>query len=163
MAMTIPRPGDMAITRGGGLAMALVRFGTHSEYGHAAIVKEATSIRVCVIEATPHGVREKWYPLDHFKYSTGGPIELTEVQREIIVRTAQSYVGLPYDWPSIAAFVIRWLGAKHLSYSPSHPDKHLFCSELVVWAYLIAKVFLFPGRAPGDVAPADLEQFCPNA
>lgn len=165
MTVITPRPGDFGIKPGGGLAMWLVRLGTFSRYGHACIVESINPVPgphvVTVIEALPSGVTRSYVEPSEFRWSTGGPIVPTEGQRQLIVAVALDCLGRGYDWPSIAGFVVRFFGAK-FGYSPDHPDNRLFCSELVVWAYREAGVDLFPGKAPGDVSPGDLVDYCPR-
>jgi hypothetical protein len=165
--MTMPTPGDFGVKPGGGLAMWLVRLGTFSRYGHAAVVVgtwHGTDLPVKIVEATPKGVVERWCHASEFRWSDGGPtgIGLSDLQRHHITATATAYLGRGYDWPSIGGFLVRFFGAK-FGYSPDHPDSKLMCSELVVWAYKVAGIDLFPGTAPGDVSPGMLVDFCPRS
>lgn len=160
----LPQPGDFGIKPGGGLAMWLIRLGTFSRYGHACIVDAVNSAAgltvVTIIEAMPTGVVRRPAHVSEFRWSTGGPVVPTEGQRHQIRAAAQDCLGRGYDWPSIAGFLVRFFGAK-FGYSPDHPDRKLICSELVVWTYKKAGIDLFPGKAPGDISPGDLSQFCP--
>lgn len=85
---------------------------------------------------------------------------LTEGQRDVITEVSEGCLGRGYDWPSIAGFLFRFFGAK-FGYTAEHPDQKLMCSELVAWSYRMAGVDLFPKKAPGDVSPGDLAQYCP--
>lgn len=169
----VPQPGDFGIKPGGGTAMWWVRLGTFSRYGHAAEVigtdfgKTAAGWldppRVRIVEAAPGGVRKAWVGIDEFRWSTGGPLDdqLTDEIRNNLVRRAVDQVGRDYDWPSIGKFLIRFFYAKYRGYSPDHPDEKLFCSELIVWNRDLEGIHMFPGKAPGDIAPGELADFCP--
>lgn len=152
--------------------MALVRWGTKSKYGHAALVVGwdpalSPECPVQIIEAAPGGVRMQWVALDAFRWSTDGPIHVTGDQRAKIITTAWNSLKSAYDWPSVLEFVPRFWNAKFKGYFAEHSDDHLFCSELVVWAYRQAGISLFPSHidprsiAPGAVSPGMLEPFCP--
>lgn len=163
-ALSQPRSGDFGIKPGYGMAMWLVRLGTFSRYGHACIVESVQmlpgSATIMIIEALPAGVHRRPCLPSEFRWSTGGPVTLTQGQRDVIAEVSAGCIGRGYDWPSIAGFLVRFFGAK-FGYSPDHPDEKLICSELVVWSYKMAGVDLFPKKAPGDVSPGDLVQFCP--
>lgn len=165
----LPRVGDFGIKHGGGAAMWLVRLGTFSRYGHAAEVVRvshdlylANLPSVQIVEATPKGVITRFVHPTEFRWSTGGMLDgvLTDEIRNDLAERALRQLGKGYDWPSIAGFVVRFFGAK-FGYSPDHPDDKLFCSELVVWNRLESGIVMFPGRAPGDVSPGELADFCP--
>src|SRR3954464_13060697 len=123
--MIIPNRGDIGLARGGGPAMAMVRWGTGirhlswgrfwripAKYGHAAVCigPGPSPDEVTIIEATPSGVIKRNVWITHFDWSTGGPYDdqLTEEVRDEIARIARSYLGRHYDWPSIADFLRRW-------------------------------------------------------
>jgi hypothetical protein len=185
MTQVTPRPGDFGLSRGGGLAMAVVRWGTGApvfkygrwfrrpaKYGHACVVVGGTrlnlpdgAVEVDVVEATPAGTRRVWVPVDRFDWSTGGPLEpqLTDGRRDIIVRTAIGCIGRGYDWLAIAEFIPRWAWSKYRGHDQDHPDAKVICSELVAWTYRVAGVVgLHDGRAPGSIAPSDLAEFLPG-
>jgi len=152
-----PRAGDFGLAKGGGALMAVVRFGTFSRYGHAAICEAIDAGgRAWVIEPMPTGCRRRLADLGEFVWSD---VDLTASQAEQIVDYARTTIGLRYDWPSILGFVARFWGAKIRGRSGDHADQKLICSELVVWAYRRVGVDLCPGKAPGDVSPGDLDQW----
>lgn len=136
--------------------MRVVRMGTMSRYGHAAIC-EAVHVdgRVQVIEPMPSGCRRRAAHPAEFVWSD---VPLTRQQRDTVVAYARSCIGLPYDWRAIAGFLARFWGVRlRLLPSADHPDRKLMCSEMVVWAWRAAGVDLAPGRAPGDCSPGDLD------
>jgi uncharacterized protein YycO len=153
----VPRKGDFGLAAGGGAIMRVVRLGTFSRFGHACIAEDvADPAAIVVIEPMPTGCRRRTAHPREFVWSA---LDLTDEQRDTIVRYATTTVGLPYDWVSIAGFLLRFWGGKLRLPSSDHPDRKLICSELVVWAYREAGVDLAPGRPPGDVSPGDLDQF----
>lgn len=152
--------------------MWLVRLGTFSRYGHAAEVVDTrpavpdapgSKPQVLIVEAAPGGVRQRWCALDEFRWSTGGPLDqrLTPEIRARLVRRAYSTLNRGYDWPSIVHFIPRFFYAKFRSRPQEHPDRRLFCSELVVWNRREEGIDMFPDTAPGDVSPGMLQDFCP--
>jgi hypothetical protein len=170
----IPQRGDFGIKPGGGLAMRLVRWGTKSRYGHAAVVVDfnpaaSPAAPVQIVEAAPGGVRMQWVKVDAFRWSTGGPLEevLTEAARGKIVAGAWKAIRSDYDWPSVLEFIPRFVVANFKGYFADRPDDRLFCSEMVVWLYREAGITMFPSKwddreiAPGAVSPGMLEKFCP--
>jgi len=153
-----PLHGDFGLQAGSGLAMFLVRVGTLSRWGHACIaVGDAAGGQIQIVEAMPEGVRTRTSTVGSWVWSN---VPLTDAQRDHIAGTAFTEVGKPYDWPSIAGFVLRHFGM-HLrgKRSKDHPDDSLICSELAAWSYREAGVDLFPDVAPGDVAPGDLAEY----
>lgn len=137
--------------------MFFVRVGTLSRYGHACVaIGEPSGDMVQIVEAMPDGVRCRTARISEWTWSN---VELTDEQRADIALTAFNEVGKPYDWGSIAGFILRHFGARLRGRSEDHPDTKLICSELAVWSYREAGVDLFPGVAPGDVSPGDLAQY----
>jgi uncharacterized protein YycO len=134
--------------------MWLVRLGTFSRYGHAAVCTEASDgLAVTVVEAYPGGARARQARADEFVWSS---LVLSEGQRRQIVEAAVGCLGLPYDWWDIARFLLRYRRGRLFGVTPDYADRRLICSELVVWCYRQAEVDLAPGRAPGAVSPGDL-------
>jgi uncharacterized protein YycO len=157
--MTGPALGDFGLTRGAGWAMWAVRLGTASRWGHACVVVGMSTDPerpARIVEAMPDGVRVRNVALREWTWSN---VDLSEAQRAVIVAIALDEVGRPYDWPSIAGFVLRRLGWKIRGRSADHPDAKLICSELVAWTYRQAGADMFPGVAPGDISPGDLAQY----
>lgn len=153
----MPLRGDFGLQAGSGWAMLLVRVGTLSRYGHACLaVEDAAGGMVRIVEAMPDGVRTRTGPVDEWTWSN---VTLSDAQRGMVAAIAATEVGKPYDWPSIAGFVLRHLGVKIRGRSSDHPDDKLICSELVAWAYRQAGQDLFPRIAPGDVSPGDLAEY----
>ena len=151
----LPQVGDYGVTKGVGLAMWFVRWGTFARYGHAAIVVEVDHERgrVLVVEAMPSGARLRWVDPADWAWSS---IPLTKTQRSTIVNEARRLLGARYDWRSILGFLVRFWGVKVKGRSDDHADNRVICSELVVWCYLAAGIVLIPDVAPGDVSPGDL-------
>lgn len=178
MTTTRPLPGDFGLAPGGGWAMAVVRWGTGvprikhghfirrpARYGHAAVCVgwDDAANQPVIVEATPGGVVRRTVALNHFDWSTDGPLtpQLTPAVRETITRSADALVGEPYDWPNIGKFLIRWAAPSFTGRTePDAGDGHVICSELVVWAYRRGHVAgMLDSSAPGNVAPNDLLPF----
>lgn len=187
--MIIPNRGDIGLAKGGGPAMAAVRWGTGvrrlswgrfwrvpAKYGHAAMCvgPGPSPDEVIIVEATPGGVIKRNVTITHFDWSTGGPFDpqLTEEVRDEACRIALGYLGRHYDWPSIASFLRRWATLETFQGRESG-DGELFCSELCVRAWRGAGVKgLFDGLPPGPkshtprtadgIAPVDLELTLPK-
>jgi uncharacterized protein YycO len=164
----MPRPGDYGVTPGGGLPMLAVRLWTGQVpllrpawAGHAALVSEVEGTgRIRIIEATPdQGVRERWLRPDELSRWRWSAEPLTDKQRTTLVAGARSVVGRPYDWPSVMEVGVRVLIARYRGHAADHPDKRLFCSELVAWLYRdFIGYDLFPGFAPGTISPHALDR-----
>lgn len=165
----LPDPGDWGVTPGGGWPMWWVRAWTGRPpflrpawAGHAAIVTEVDEAgrRVRIVEATPdRGVRERWLRPDELARWRWSHEGLTLEQRHILVVEARRVVGVPYDWPSVAEVGVRVIFARFKGRAADHPDRRLFCSELVAWLYRDKiKYDLFPGLAPGTVSPEALDR-----
>ena len=153
-----PLRGDFGLQRGTGLAMAVVRYGTLSRWGHACIaVSDAVAGYIDIVEAMPNGVRLRRSRVDEWVWSN---IPLTDVQRDAIAAGARNDLDKGYDWPAIGMFILRWFGAKITRGSKDHPDDNEMCSEAVDWHYRDdAGVDLKPGYAPNTVSPGDLAQY----
>lgn len=154
----VPQLGDFGLTRGTGLAMALVRWGTLSRWGHACLaVGDADDLgRVQIVEAMPDGVRMHAASVAEWVWSD---VALTDAQRVTITGRGLDLVGEPYDWPAIGGFLLRWAGARLRGHSADHADRRTMCSELVAWCYRQAGVDLIPGVAAGDISPGDLAEY----
>jgi hypothetical protein len=156
----LPRPGDFGLTKGTGLAMLAIRWGTLSRYGHACMcVGEPTSSGLIpIVEAMPNGVRKRHvYPHEDWDWSRS---PLTEGQRTASVALAEGEVGERYDWPGIAGFITRRLGWKWFGRTEvDHPDDEEFCSELVAWIRREVGAEMYPGVSPRTISPGDLAQY----
>jgi hypothetical protein len=150
-----PRPGDFGLARGVGLAMAAVRLGTLSRYGHAAVCVGVEHGNPVVIEAMPNGARRREVTdPGEFLWSA---LPLSEVERRLVVDRAERCEGLPYDWLAILGFVLRFWWRRATTQSRDHPDGKVICSELVAWAYQPTLFDMTNGKAaPGDLSPGDL-------
>lgn len=146
-----PLPGDYGVVRTTGFVAACIRLATRSPANHAFIYVGAGQI----IEARPEGAR--WgtiVPYPHVRWSTH---ELTDVQREAIMRATQAQVGMPYGYLDIAA-----LGLNAFGIDLGWADRRVnqmntrICSQLVAVAYAAAGIQLAPGKLPAEVTPADL-------
>lgn len=125
---------------------AAICVGTDSQTGHPVIV-----------EAAPRGVWSR--SLRAGEQWAWAAEELTPHQRAQLVGAATQYDGVPYTWPSILGFLLRWWVKQWRGRAEDHSDAKLFCSELVAWLYrdcMDPGLDLFPGVSPRTTAPADL-------
>jgi cell wall-associated NlpC family hydrolase len=160
-----PRPGDIGLTRIGGLTGVLVGLGQFimrdaSRYTHVFVVLNDNEL----IEAMPGGAIIS--PLEKYAGTTkyGSPvaayldIKLTDQQRASIVENARQLEGVPYSFLDYVALALERLGIKWKwleNYVTS--TKHMICSQLADEAYKRAGVHLFEdGRLPQKVTPGDL-------
>ena len=160
-----PRPGDIGLTRIGGLTGVLVGLGQFilrdaSRYTHVFVVLDNGE----VIEAMPGGAIIS--PLDKYAGTTkyGSPlaayldIKLTQEQRDAIVREARQLEGIPYSFLDYVALALERVGL-HWKWIEDRvtASKHLICSQLADEAYKRAGVHLFEdGRLSQKVTPGDL-------
>jgi len=156
-----PPPGTFGLTRIGGatgVAISLGQWliGDASRYTHAFVVLDDGT----AMEAEPAGARIR--PLDHAEshapVAYSWAIELTDEQRQAIVREARACEGVRYGFSAylhlaLSRFGIRWPWLiRRLE-----RNGRLICSQLVDAVYARAGVHLFDdGRAPFDVTPGDL-------
>ena len=157
--MTEPLPGDIGLTKIGGLAGAFVNFGQWFVGDFAPVQHALVYVgEGMVVQAMPSGA--ELIPLKDASpvvmWSTD-LISLGDGEREVICREAKALVGTPYgflDYLSIALERLgvrpRWVLKRVIS------SKTLICSQLVVEAYLRAGVDLFPHEFPGDQTPGDI-------
>lgn len=158
------RPGDFGLAHMSGDTAKLIRLGQFlngnglGDYEHAFVYVGGNQI----VEAEPHGAA-----LNRYHYSPGaqvlwssGLIELTDAQRNAIIKAAKGYVGVPYSWADYAALGLHRFGINLpglQSYIES--DHSMICSQLVDQCYQDAGVHLFTDhRWPGYVTPGDLWQ-----
>jgi uncharacterized protein YycO len=165
MTETQPLPGDIGLTKIGGLAGLFVNFGQWF-VGDFAPVQHAL-IYVgdgMVVQAMPSGA--ELIPLEEaspvVKWSTG-LIKLTDQQREAIADEAYGLVGTPYSFLDYVSIALERLGIRpRWVLERVASSGHLICSQLVVEAYRRAGVDLFPGKFPGDSTPGDIWKLLKN-
>jgi len=148
-----PRLGDYGVVKTNGFFGLLIRVGTTSRWNHAiAYVGDGKAV-----SADPTGV--KLVDISSYKNIAWNKHEdLTDTQRESIVKNARSFIGRPYDFFTIALLALRILGLKlNLPIFTYLAKKDGFiCSELVAEAYDKAGVSLLDKPdylvVPGDLA-----------
>lgn len=152
------KPGDIGLTRIGGVLGFFVSLGQHlagdsSRYTHAYIVLDDET----VIAAQPGGARVD--PLsDYDNKSIYLQRDLTDEQRATIVSEARSLEGLPYSFLDYLAIALARFGIKPKWLKRYIADKgHMICSQLCDEVYRRAGIHLFnDGRLPQEVTPGDL-------
>jgi len=154
MTETQPLPGDIGLTKIGGLAGAFVNFGQWFVVQHALVYVGDGK----VVQAMPSGAElinlEDASPV--VMWSTDR-INLSTEERFRISVEALSLVGTPYSFLDYVSIALERLGVRpRLVRDYVAATGHLICSQLVVLAYERASINLFPGTFPGDVTPGDL-------
>lgn len=152
------KPGDIGLTRIGGVLGFFVSLGQHlagdsSRYTHAYIVLDDKT----VIAAQPSGARIDKLS-DYDNKSVYLQRDLTDEQRATIVSEARALEGLPYSFLDYLAIALARFGIK-----PKWLRKyiantgHMICSQLCDEIYRKAGIHLFnDGRLPQEVTPGDL-------
>lgn len=152
------KPGDIGLTRIGGVLGFFVSLGQHlagdsSRYTHAYIVLDDNT----VIAAQPGGARID--PLsDYDNKSVYLQRDLTDEQRATIVYEARSLEGLHYSFLDYLAIALARFGIKPKWLQNFIANKgHMICSQLCDEVYRRAGIHLFnDGRLPQEVTPGDL-------
>lgn len=178
------RDGDVLLFRGArGPVATAIRWGTRSDYSHAAIavwvrgrlmVAESREFRGCrlvPLSRAVAGARVEWFTLD--------PRLEDDLERDKLVEVAFDHLGEPYGWASIArhAFArlpvlalaksLGWLRAVPLlgrlvpskAYSTDdglRKDEHMVCSAYVARCYRKAGVDLVRNLSDRDTTPGDI-------
>jgi hypothetical protein len=159
-------PGDFVCVPMAGKGGELIRIGQYlngdgfKNYEHAEVL---VSPNECVA-AYPKGAHSQSlappdYQAGWLWSSDAIGVHLTQRQRQDIIDTALDLQGTPYsvlDYFAIAAHRLDLPGGPLLKdYVAS--SKHMICSQLVDYCYMIAGVHLFnDNRWPGYVTPEDL-------
>lgn len=152
------KPGDIGLTRIGGVLGFFVSLGQHlagdsSRYTHAYIVLDDET----VIAAQPGGAR-----IDNLSDYKNKAVylqrDLTDEQRMTIVEEARSLEGLPYSFLDYLALALARFGIKPKWLQKYIADTgHMICSQLCDEVYRRAGIHLFnDGRLPQEVTPGDL-------
>jgi hypothetical protein len=164
-----PRPGDFGLTKIGGFTgwwIGLGQFitGDASRYTHAFIVLDGNQ----VIEAMPGGAIIS--PLEKYLGANddGTPKavfsrleDLTDEQRQIIIREARKAEGIPYSFLDYLSLALLHFGFKPKKLRKRITDSgHMICSQLVDHYHCVAGYHMFnDGRLSQDVTPGDLANF----
>jgi uncharacterized protein YycO len=165
--MTTPLLGDIGLVHscGGGwlshAAQDLIEFGTDSHYCHAFVYVGSGQI----VQAVSHVETAPVTCYTDIAWSTGrlSPDNTpTPLQRQLIAKTAMSYVGEKYNIVDILAIALDQARMGHFVDGDEWwvrrlSDDHMqICSQLVVNAYRAGGIDLFPGVLAGLVSPGDL-------
>jgi hypothetical protein len=166
MAVT-PLLGDFGLVHranGGKLdriAQDLIEWGTDSPYCHAFVYVGNGQI----VEAVRHVKVSPVTSYQDIVWSTGrlSPDQTpTQLQRQLIARAAMSYVGEAYNILDIVAIALaqkrlgRQVDGSEWWVRRLSDDHMQICSQLVVNAWRMASIDLFPGILAGLCSPGDL-------
>lgn len=120
-----------------------------------------------VVEAEPGGARLRQLaprgtlvPVIPEALWSSGAIQLSTVQRQVIVSNCIGLLGTPYSWLDYAALALHHLHINAPGVRRRIRDSHhLICSQLVDYVYQQAGVMLFTDkRWNGYVMPTDLAE-----
>lgn len=148
-----PAMGDYGVVKTNGWMGMLIRVGTVSRWNHAFIYIGDGKI----VEANPKGVAIS----DVSKYKDiawNQHEQLTEAQRQKIVKRAKQMVGEPYGFGAILVIALKILGLKIIPKLRkfAENEKSVICSQLVAMSYSSAKVKVCSKphafTTPGDLA-----------
>lgn len=149
--------GQFVVVHTTGWEGEVIRWGTKSEWNHAAILTGGNNGWE-IIEAQPgkEGVRRS----NLHKYHTYeiSDLPLTEIQKERVVAAAEAQLGDRYNWLDIASLAVysRGLGllpgVKHRLDS----SKSRICSQVVAVAETVGGYALIPDKSRWLVTPGDL-------
>jgi hypothetical protein len=152
------KPGDIGLTRIGGVLGFFISLGQHlagdsSRYTHAYIVLDDET----VIAAQPGGARIDALS-DYDNKSVYLQRDLTDDQRALIVSEARALEGLPYSFLDYLALIMARFGIKPKWLQRYIANTgHMICSQLCDEIYRRAGIHLFnDGRLPQEVTPGDL-------
>lgn len=152
------KPGDIGLTRIGGVLGFFVSLGQHlagdsSRYTHAYIVLDDET----VIAAQPGGARIDKLS-DYKNKAIYIQLDLTDEQRASIVAEARALEGLPYSFLDYLAIAIARLGIKPKWLKRYIANTgHMICSQLCDEVYRKVGIHLFnDDRLPQEVTPGDL-------
>ena len=151
-----PRIGDYGVVKTNGWLGLIIRIGTVSRWNHAFIYIGDGKI----VEANPTGVEVS--ELRYEKVAWNNHEEMTDEQREMIVKLSLDQVGRVYSFLTIALIILRILGMKILANSKfllkaAEKDGYI-CSELVSECYFGAGVNLLPNKPDYTTVPGDLAE-----
>lgn len=155
----VMKNGDYGLTNIDGLLGLAIGFGQviikdGSRYEHAFVYLGSNKI----LEAKPFGARiadVSEYKDREVVYSN---LDLTDQQRDAIVKNALMLVGTLYSFLDYLALGLARWGVKPKWLTKFMASKkHMICSQLVDECYRRAGIELFnDGRLPQDVTPGDL-------
>jgi uncharacterized protein YycO len=149
----MPAMGDYGVVKTNGWMGMLIRVGTLSRWNHAFIYIGDGKI----VEANPKGVAisnvSKYKDIAWNQHE-----QLTEAQRQKIVKRAKQMVGEPYGFGAILVIALKILGLKIIAKLRkfAENEKSVICSQLVAMCYSYAKIKVSDKphafTTPGDLA-----------
>ena len=148
-----PQRGDYFVISSKGLIPFLIQIGTRSKDNHAGLYVGDNQ----VIEAMPGGVRlspvTKYSDIIWNKHE-----ELTEPQREAIVKEALKHLGNKYSFLDYVAIIMRIIGLPSSTWLANLLAKssNVICSELVARVYRSVGISIEGDKPDFYITPADL-------
>ena len=162
-------PADIFLTRGNSLLSKAIRFFSTSigesraKVNHVGLVATKGSVYDCmVIEALSkvkkHTMWKQYGPFKKDLVAVYRPLNLTQDETELILKTANKQVGRKYGYLKIVAHLLDWflLGA-YVFRRLTNDERYPICSWLV--AHSFAKAGKYFGVKPGAAEPDDIWDF----
>lgn len=103
--------GDLIFVRGEDIISDVINWAEHGKYSHVAIYVGDGQ----VIEAQG-GRRISLAPLSNYRKYDVGKVDMTDQQREDLIKYAMTQRGLPYDWLLIFIIAVRLLFRINIPY-----------------------------------------------
>ena len=156
-----PQPGDFILTHGSALISKIIRFGQrlrihgddrkYTHWNHAALIVDSDG---SIIEALGRGITRR--SLDDYKPTEYQLIRIDAAKedRAQAVAFAESCVGQPYAWFTIASISISLLTGGKFAFG--FEGQHI-CSGLVARA--LERTSAIFNRMPTHIMPADLAKY----
>lgn len=159
------RTGDVLLFKGKGPLSAFIRWGSGSDYSHAAIASWEGA-RLMVYHAVFKGVR--YAPASEAVHRYDGQVDWwsprpaidPQIDRGAIVAQARANIGKPFATIDLAKLVwLMFLGKYQGTPDPADPPPAMFCSWYVSHCYRVGGgVDLCPIAADCCTSPAMLER-----
>src|SRR3989304_1447230 len=145
------KPADLFFTTSHGFVSSFIKQRTWGKYSHVQIITKPISEphgKIEVISADAAGVTCRDVREEEFEhYSILTYPEMTDAERENVVKFCFSQLNKPYDFIGLASFLL---------YKELQQDDKWFCSELAYVAYKQAGIRLQRRVKQDFVSPRDL-------
>jgi hypothetical protein len=164
------KPADVIMSRGRGIFSESIRIATREQgekrsiVNHVGIIESGGTLKsATVIESLASGTQRT--SLSRYAKASGDFVtiwrltSLTDQERGMIVRKAQTYIGKRYGWGMIAASALDWIiGSRWHFRGMIKPQEQIVCSSVVGMSYAeIGYSFLPAHKERADtISPDDI-------
>lgn len=167
-AGVILAPGDLVLTRSGGIIGWAIRLFTRTigesrtKASHSGIIVDGGPLDAAVIVEALAIVRRHrlWarYAVGNHEVAVFRPLNLTDADLAKVVAKAETYVGRRYGYLKLLAHWADWvLQGAYVFRRLTNQDRYPICSWVV--AYAFAEVGRHFGVVPGAATPDDIWDF----